>query len=447
MSQHGIFEQIGIYGYSKIENIVLSSLVTAEPLLLVGNHGTAKTMLCKKIAQILNMKFIAYDASKSLFEDIIGFPNPYKLKDNIVEYVLTPLSIFDKEFVLIDELSRATYQMQNKWLEIIRSRQVMGLKIHSLKYIFGAMNPPEYVGARILDPSLSGRFAYIVRLPDFSELSDVDQTNIIKSANKEDDIMELRSVSNYENVSVGFFLNRAKSYYSDVEKKYENIIVEFIKNFQKALIEYEMGYKIDGRRAGMMYRSTIAYLSVVMAKKQFDENYLSNYFNELLPYLIPFQVEEENFLQETIEPAIQLAIKLTFSNLYKSADEVLLHDHLFFTRFEESLLNNADIQIKIKNILKLSEKYSSIVNLDIKRRYLMFYDNLWLNTEVDNQLFSKRKEFNKKLTESFIDTFLNSEEQLIIIDKLDVVSLRFSLLCGESNTEFKQIKKILYKLV
>jgi MoxR-like ATPase len=47
-----ILSQLGIFGWSeRDETLVLSSLLTGDPLLLIGNHGGAKTHLAAKLAQ------------------------------------------------------------------------------------------------------------------------------------------------------------------------------------------------------------------------------------------------------------------------------------------------------------------------------------------------------------------------------------------------------------
>lgn len=130
-----MLEKLGIYGMSGIEDMVLAGFVTGDPVLLVGTHGTAKTLLYLQLAEAMGLKFWAYDASKALFEDVIGFPNPYEIKEGRIGYVSTPMSVWDKEFILIDEISRANYQLQAKWLELIRARTIMGQRAGSIKYI------------------------------------------------------------------------------------------------------------------------------------------------------------------------------------------------------------------------------------------------------------------------------------------------------------------------
>jgi MoxR-like ATPase len=47
-----ILNELGIFGWSeRDENLVLASLLTGDPLLLIGNHGGAKTHLAAELAQ------------------------------------------------------------------------------------------------------------------------------------------------------------------------------------------------------------------------------------------------------------------------------------------------------------------------------------------------------------------------------------------------------------
>ena len=103
-----ILEELGIYGWKlQDENLVLASLLTGDPLLMIGAHGSAKTHVAYKIAEASGRRFLSYDASKALFEDVLGFPNVESLKAGKVEYVPSAVTIWDKEFVLIDEINRA----------------------------------------------------------------------------------------------------------------------------------------------------------------------------------------------------------------------------------------------------------------------------------------------------------------------------------------------------
>lgn len=182
----GVFAALGFAGMEDMEVPVLAALATGDPLLLVGGHGSAKSALCRAVATAMHLRFHAYDAGKALFEDVIGFPDPTSLAEGKLRYVHTPLSIWDREFVLVDELSRASPQMQNKWLEVVRARRVMGAPIPGLQHVWAAMNPLTYLGAQALDAALAGRFAWIVPVPEAGEMSAADVAQVVRTTGLED---------------------------------------------------------------------------------------------------------------------------------------------------------------------------------------------------------------------------------------------------------------------
>ena len=70
-----ILTQLGIFGWKEAdENLVLASLLTGDPLLLIGNHGAPRTHVANKVAQALGRAFLVYDASKAMFEGRAGLP-------------------------------------------------------------------------------------------------------------------------------------------------------------------------------------------------------------------------------------------------------------------------------------------------------------------------------------------------------------------------------------
>ena len=98
-----ILNQLGIYGWPESdENLVLASLLTGDPLLMIGNHGCAKTHTAYKIASALQKRFTAYDASKSLFDDVLGYPDIEKLKQGEIAYIPSKVTIFDKQNSSLD---------------------------------------------------------------------------------------------------------------------------------------------------------------------------------------------------------------------------------------------------------------------------------------------------------------------------------------------------------
>jgi len=55
----------------------------------------------------------------------------------VVEYVASPVTVWDKEFILVDEINRCEPSMQSKWLTLIRSREIMGFPTQ-VKWVWAA---------------------------------------------------------------------------------------------------------------------------------------------------------------------------------------------------------------------------------------------------------------------------------------------------------------------
>ncbi len=182
----GILARLGLYGLGSLEPVILAALATEEPLLLIGAHGTGKTLLLTRVAEALGLSFRHYNASLLNFDDLVGFPLPGK--DGTLEYVRTPAAIWGAGAVIFDEISRCRPDIQNKLFPVIHERRVQGLPLTGLRYRWAAMNPPAtedqdspYVGSEPLDPALADRFAFVVQMPAWSSLSEAEQLRIIDS--------------------------------------------------------------------------------------------------------------------------------------------------------------------------------------------------------------------------------------------------------------------------
>lgn len=178
--------QIGVYGFNDIEPLILASLVSEDPILLIGLSGTGKTYLLNSISEALGLNHKHYNASLLSFDDLIGFPFPSDDKRSI-EFLPTPATIWDAESVLIDELSRCKPEIQNKFFSIVHERKIQGIALNSLRYRWAAMNPllfsdsdaENYSGSQALDPALADRFAFILDVPDWLALNEADQEAVV----------------------------------------------------------------------------------------------------------------------------------------------------------------------------------------------------------------------------------------------------------------------------
>lgn len=392
----GFLRRLGVYGCDEIEDFILAGLVTGDPVLFVGPHGTAKTMLCQRLAKAMGLKFIAYDASKALFEDVLGFPNPYSIKENEIDYVSTPISIHDKEFILIDEISRATYQMQNKWLEVIRSRRIMGKELSSLRYIFGAMNPPYYPGAKTLDPALSGRFGFIIWFPEFVELKEEDQKLVISNIGDDDAPLLQRKKEGtipFEEIGKELtdFINEVRnSIYPSIEEELKEDIHNFIQTFVKIQKEEEEERVIDGRRTGMIYRGIIGVLSVKEKKGKFSRENLPQHLFSIVPSLLPYSVEKEDFDKDEFEIFLTRVLE-DFTGEAKEMRKILEPMSLL-TKVEESINRIENIERKFSLFEKLFPFYTNEISEQaVKRRFFEFHDIAFTPFEILKILEEERK--------------------------------------------------------
>ncbi len=181
-------QPLGLEGWEALEPVVLASLISGDPLLLVGRHGTAKSFLLERLATSLGLVFRFYNASLVNYDDLVGIPLPNE-DQTALRYISTPSSIWDAEVVFIDELSRARPELQNKLFPIIHERRVQGVDLHRLRYRWAAMNPPPardaeddgttYFGAEPLDPALADRFAFIVEAPGWENLNNTQRRSVL----------------------------------------------------------------------------------------------------------------------------------------------------------------------------------------------------------------------------------------------------------------------------
>lgn len=275
-----ILSQLGIFGWKEPdENLVLASLLTGDPLLLIGNHGCAKTHVANKVAQALGREFLVYDASKAMFEDVLGYPNVEKLKHGVVEYVSSPVTIWDKELVLIDELNRAVPELQSKWLEIIRSRKIMGFPTQ-VKWVWAAMNPLSYSATNALDEALVGRFAIFLYPPDVLQMEEEDRIKVATHINGDDapSLTEWThgeragTVSHTDTDEVG---NTLRAVLTSAGMRFLQLrdqmttLPEFLAKFADLLVRETGGeVSLDGRRLGFIYRNLIANRAIELAKAE-----------------------------------------------------------------------------------------------------------------------------------------------------------------------------------
>lgn len=177
--------QLGVYGFDKVEPVILAALVTEDPLLLIGETGTGKTYLLNSLSEVLGLEHRHYNASLISFDDLVGFPYPDAANEG-VKFLETPATVWGAESVLIDEISRCKPEHQNRLFSLIHERRLQGIALDRLRYRWAAMNPcsadqtsyEDYSGSEPLDPALADRFALFVKAVDWGNLSEGEKKGV-----------------------------------------------------------------------------------------------------------------------------------------------------------------------------------------------------------------------------------------------------------------------------
>lgn len=164
-----MLENVGIIGWSHLEVPLLACILSRYPILLVGKHGHNKTdgaEILSRAALGVDAKFQAYNVNLIQPEDLMGYANPYSLKEGkSVSYVPTEISVWNARAILLDEINRASPFSASKVMELIRTRKVMGMETE-LELVFASANPPAVGYDTIyMDPATVSRFA-VFSVPD-----------------------------------------------------------------------------------------------------------------------------------------------------------------------------------------------------------------------------------------------------------------------------------------
>ncbi len=178
---------LGVYGFDSAETAILASLVTEDPLLLIGRSGTGKTYLLNSLSEALALEHRHYNASLISFDDLVGFPFP-EPDGGAVRFLETPATVWPAQSVLIDEISRCKPEHQNRLFALIHERRIQGIALDKLRFRWAAMNPPsvdqgsddDYIGSEPLDPALADRFSLFVTATDWDQLDEEQRRAIAR---------------------------------------------------------------------------------------------------------------------------------------------------------------------------------------------------------------------------------------------------------------------------
>jgi hypothetical protein len=291
-------ERLGIYGYAYVhERAMLASILTGTPVLFIGHIGEAKTKAAEMMAALLDEPFQKIAADKAQFEDMVGFPNPKSLMEGEVDYVKTKLSIWEKRFLLIDEISRCNPQTQNKLLEIVLDRQLMGLPT-DIRWVWATMNPLDYPGSQPLDGALAGRMGYVIQVKKVIDQPDAIIERVVSSRNYAqtpalahwtDDTREYRSAVTPElKLEMQELMFQAGQIFTGLDDHWTPIVSKYVTAWSVAFKNSTGQSDIDGRRMVMLRNNIIA--NIAIATVQYGHALSTMEIKEICAEVLPLSI-------------------------------------------------------------------------------------------------------------------------------------------------------------
>ena len=294
--------ELGAYGFSKIEPVILAALISEDPLLLIGKAGTGKTFLLNSLSETLGLEHRHYNASLLSFDDLVGFPMP-SADGKTVDFLPTPATVWNAESVLIDELSRCRPETQNKLFSVIHERRIQGMDLPKLRYRWAAMNPlnqPEqneedqYEGSTSLDQALADRFAWVVSVPDWSELTAEEQDLVIQPYGE--------NLINKPALALAASIRDMQEEFRSRITENDPIVIAYCR--MAAGVLTQSGLRISPRRARLFARNL---LSLKIALEHLDESHAQGYseawFKLALMWSLPHRAWRLHLPQHVIEAA------------------------------------------------------------------------------------------------------------------------------------------------
>ena len=197
-----------IVGYEDIIDDFLVCLIAKGHMLIEGVPGIAKTTLAKTFSRITGLAYNRIQFTPDLLPADISGHYFFNQKENKFKLRKGPLF---SEFVLADEINRASPKTQSALLEAMEERQVTiegnTFKLPEIFIVIATLNPIETEGVYRLPEAQLDRFMYKVKMDYISEdmelqmLHRKNNTSNVTLKTVEDGFID-RLVSGYKKVYV-----------------------------------------------------------------------------------------------------------------------------------------------------------------------------------------------------------------------------------------------------
>ena len=232
---------------------------------LEGSSGSGKTTLIKRLGALNKAagggQVGVFSADKARYEDFIGCPIP-DLENNVMKMYPMPSSVATMETLLIDEINRASYDNQEKWLSLLASREIDSQPV-ACKYIFAAMNPvsgdtgDQYDGTQPLDKAMGERIMLLIQMPKFSQLAMKDKIKIMTACKNQ---VHWKPTQKIVELHVEF-LKKARHFYEGYKEEATERVAEYICAIEQKLrkeTKDTTNIRLEGRRSQFILTNILA---------------------------------------------------------------------------------------------------------------------------------------------------------------------------------------------
>ncbi|SMP89078.1 MoxR-like ATPase [Epsilonproteobacteria bacterium SCGC AD-311-C15] len=281
-----------IIGKQMQVKLSLATFLSGSHVLIEDRPGVGKTTLAKTLAHVIGLEYSRVQFTNDLLPSDITGVNFYNTKDATFTFKKGPVF---SQFLLADEINRASSKTQSALLEAMEEKQVsVDGKTFDLPrpfFVIATKNPFEEVGTYILPSSQLDRFAISFSLgyPTF------EAERHILSSNKKYSINELKSL-NAEEIEL-------------LQKKFEEVHVsEEILNIIQEILKFtrESGLYVTG----LSTRAAITLLKVSKAWSllSFRDYVIPSDVLEVLPYITSHRLlprGEKKTPKEMVDEIIQ----------------------------------------------------------------------------------------------------------------------------------------------
>lgn len=349
----------GFVGREEESRVAILALLTKQHAVFIGEPGTAKSALVRRLSKLVNCRFFYYLLNKyTVPDELIGAIDPVEYKSG--RFVRnTHGKLPQAELVFLDEVFKGSSETLNALLNIMNERifvdtdgTIYQCPLHSL---YGASNelPSDSELTAFYDRFLLKHF---VRRIDAGKLEAAIIHNLNLSNSVDNPVCSLQEINQIYNEVTEYMKANA----SAIARTSSQLVIVlrqhgiFVSDrtavspyhLPRLIATYSYAYQTDLRK------SAIAVSKYILP----DEEALENY-KRALDSLMPVEVREAS---EKLERARDYAAQGELSSAKRLASEAIQVAQSIFSKPEKVELFKEEIKEVIENAEKLVSEISSI---------------------------------------------------------------------------------------